>query len=347
MDHLLIQVLERMPDVSIKNYPSINETLEELQAKYPRLNWNVREPEWRRQEEYRMELVRRMYKGETGVDMLVKPLVPNHPVMYMGEQVMVVKDLFKAIPGGKEVDACKFDSSTHKWELMPSLVANEQLADYVADTIIASLPPHWKGEVPSWCRHGPGMRSAAAGVIRSQLYDRAFFQNIDSEATRQFVMFKNGILFDRDTYRVRPACANDLISNSLGIDYPGKQLEKIATEDVGRLEVTLRKVKILEATQGDEYKHLKIFADNLLKELEVNLGQFTVGQFLWACQEDWSMVIYILKHAARAFFALKLTLGVLDELERPRDRGDAAFQTAVHAGESHVHIRGDLQGEEW
>ena len=96
--------------------------------------------------------------------MLFKPLVPYRIIAtHQGEYNL--KDLYKAAPGGRELDVLTYNTGLGRWELMPSLVACEKLADHCASTVLDLLQARGIETVPKWIRQGAAMRAAAAGVV--------------------------------------------------------------------------------------------------------------------------------------------------------------------------------------
>jgi len=168
-------------DLALKPYMTKDELLAALAERHA-FDWSSQELDWKRRTQAKLELVSRLVSGETGMDMLLKPLVPHRILAIAGGEYRL-GDLYKAAPGGRELDVLAFNVGLGRWELMPSLVACEKLADQCASTVIDLLQARGIEEVPGWIRKGAAMRAAAAGVVRSELYDKAHYMSLDNPGT--------------------------------------------------------------------------------------------------------------------------------------------------------------------
>jgi hypothetical protein len=167
--------------LALKPYMSQADLVAAL-AKRHAFDWISVEPGWRRRTAAKLELIGRLVNGESGMDMLLKPLVPHRVLRIAGGEYLL-RDIYKAAPGGRELDVLAFNVGLGRWELVPSLVACEKLADECASTVIDLLQSRRIEEVPAWIRKGAAMRAAAAGVVRSELYDKAHYMSLDNPGT--------------------------------------------------------------------------------------------------------------------------------------------------------------------
>ena len=303
-DELLADVRAAGVNASLKRYDDIETVLSDLKEMYPLLDWSIVDNDWEQQKADRLELIRRLLQGQTGMDTLLRHLVPSFPLADVDGQALTVRDVFKSVSGGKDIDVCIFDyQNSRRWELTPGLVAVEMLSDFVSKAIVRVLPSSWRGDPPLWCRQGASMRAAAAGLTRSRLYDSSFFRGIDAASTLQVIMFKDGVVLDRDTHATRLAIPADLISHCLGIKYPAVEFAKFERMVGKQLREVLEGVKAIESLQGAAYVGADPFSNQTKMHLDATIGQFGAVKFLFSCFEDWIVVLFVLKQAARKLTA--------------------------------------------
>ncbi len=223
------------------------------------------------------------------MDMLLKPLVPKRKITIRGQD-FTLQDLYKAAPGGRELDVLIFDLKRGRWEMTPSLVGCEALADQCTETVIEILQNKCIECVPAWVRKGAAMRAAAAGILRSSLYDKEHHTSLDNPATLQFLVFDDGILFDRDTMKTCRTTPSMPISHHMGIKFPTKEFHELNQKYGSKLNAVFNAIKQVEAMQGSGYKREKVFTPSMCDFLKLLSKEIEALGVLFTCHENWEVV---------------------------------------------------------
>jgi len=136
--------------LAIKPYKSKEELLVELETSYPEADWRLWEGDWRERTVAKLELIARLVAGESGMDMLLKPLVPYRILRLCGADYLL-KDIYKAAPGGRELDVLAFNVKFGRWELSSPPIR----ACGLFFLPCGCVPQKNKNEAPAW---GPAAR---------------------------------------------------------------------------------------------------------------------------------------------------------------------------------------------
>ena len=288
--------------LAIKPYKSQEELTLELETSYPEADWRVCEADWRERTVAKLELIGRLVAGESGMDMLLKPLVPYRILRLCGADYRL-KDIYKAAPGGRELDVLAFNVKFGRWELMPAVVACENLSDECAATVIDLLQARGIEDVPKWVRQGASMRAAAAGVVRSKLYDKDHYMSLDNPSTLAYLVFGDGVMFHRDTWETSRMDPSIPISHHMGVDFPKAQFEALQEQWGKRVQVIFKAIHTLECMQGGTYKHKVVFPPSIVSKLEELAKDVPALLVLYSCFESWEVALYVLKLSAKTIFA--------------------------------------------
>lgn len=211
---VLTRAKEVCDTVAIKPIPTVKDIYFDLHKKYASLEWKITNGDWVNDSKLYMELIQRLRNKESGMDLIMRPGFPYYVVKNYEETCVRVCDIYKAVPSGKEIDMCIFDLSTGRWSLHPSLVAVDKVAELLSSYLLDVCNPIGIPS-PTWIRRGGEMRAASAGIIRSRLYDKTFWQSMDGDDTREFTMFKNGIVLVRSDYGTRQCVGPHLTQHGL------------------------------------------------------------------------------------------------------------------------------------
>ena len=182
-----------VPSVAVKPYKSKQEISEFLSTYGRGAN-----PSWRLMGEYSLELTRRLGSESSMPDILVSALVSEE---FIGS--VRVQDIYKLVPSVEQDNAkVGIRGSNGRWEFVPVKIAASRLKDAVLVVIQRHMPWWHEGDLPGWTRRGKTMLSAAMQTITDFCYDGEFFKNLDNEACRRYVMFKDGQVLDRNTLQL-------------------------------------------------------------------------------------------------------------------------------------------------
>ena len=164
-----------------------------------------------------------MTAGETGMDMLISTILPFRTVVVEGSTHFLA-EVFKTVPGGREMEVAYFEPRTGRWALMREDTATQKLSKLCSKVIEEACGDDWVGDIPVWARKGGAMQASAKSSLRD-LFDQDFYTELDGECYRQWLMFKDGTAFHRDTHETVRGDRSMKISKAMGIDFPAKQFE--------------------------------------------------------------------------------------------------------------------------
>jgi hypothetical protein len=230
--------------------------------------------------------------------MVMAELLPLYP--FNGG---LVSTYFKLVSGGKELEVIWYCPVKNRWVQDSPLQGKSIMAKLASNCLrdAVCLPGQ---DVPLWGRKGKQMKAVVESCATA-LYDLDFSKNLNSEESREWLMFKNGVAYNRTTDEVATLGPKLLVSHCCNIDYPGDRLQELEILDAGRLESVLANIKTSEALMGEEYLEgqdlttgMKERLDAIAVEVLPALGVLALchGE---GTSVDYRVTIFLLKHFSR------------------------------------------------
>ncbi|CAJ1412877.1 unnamed protein product, partial [Effrenium voratum] len=244
----------------------------------------------------RVQLGGYLSAGKDGVDMPVVKLLPGH-VQANG---LCVRDSYKTVATSKtHVEVAFFNEEVGRWELCNSKHSEMQLAKIATATICSALPPFYTGLPPKWSQQSATMKGIARSAMMDSLYNKDFFIKLDAGDAMNFIVFSDGTVVNVNGERTK-ARRDLLISHSMGIPYP----EEIFANPPMDVVSVLEQVRDYEATLNLDYGPEDALPDEVQAGLEeiMNTPEFVSLRMLYRSQENWEIVLLLLKDAALRLF---------------------------------------------
>ena len=281
------------------------------------MDWDHVEQAWEAGEKAWLEARRRHGRNETGYDMVMAELLPIYP--FNGA---LASTYFKLVSGGKELEVIWYCPERNRWVQDSPLQGKSVMAKLASNCLrdAVCLPGQ---DVPLWGRKGKQMRAVVESCA-SALYDLDFFRNLNSEDSREWLMFKNGVAYNSRTDEVATLGPKLLVSHCCNIDFPADRLSELEKHDGGRLEQILTDVKLSELFMNEEYLEGQDLPTGLKARLDAVAAEALPSlRVLALCHGegtavDYRVTIFLLKQFSRtamfSFFRSIYNVGISDSL---------------------------------
>ena len=219
---------------------------------------------------------------------------------------MLMKDVFKYVPrNAAEMDLVYYsgirwivDTGKHGLKLL-----TRKVSEVICEVLGKSGIDRPEYLIAS------AFTSAVVSQLQSELFDLDFFNALDGETTRQYIMYSDGLVEDRDSKEIYQSGPEHVTGLSCGYKYPATEIASVYAR-LGEARVDMVEVfnNIKTVEQMAKFKRGRFqvlpeefnYTDGIVAKLDA-LAQIIPGlQALRQCFKSWVPVMFALKQLSRA-----------------------------------------------
>jgi hypothetical protein len=288
-----------------------DEVMTVLVRKFPDLDWNAKDPRWRECHEMEMEIKARYGNKEYQFHILAAQYFATFAQVVVGNRTFYAHEVFKYLPGSeKSLSFAHYDGV--KWECeaaVAGIKVMQRHINVVFGKVLGNNPA--TGYSPKFLQENAFLNGVCE-QLQGELFDMDFFDRFNGEECRQYLMYADGMIEDRDSKQVTMSDHTFACGLNCGYPYPAVKIDEVSAalaadgidlfQDFTKIKTHIAMASYAEGTRRiyNEDKQLPSTLCTLLEKIARHVpGLQAVRESLGS----WDDVVFVLQQISRARYS--------------------------------------------